>query len=619
VLGVSKGNAYTMVSRLKDTFESAVAGLVMFRAGRRDCPELNQLLDEHGATRVSPDVRKLIERHTQSCETCQGKRRELVSATALLRALVPLPLMPDIASRIRDGAWAQSQAAGAAAASGGGSSASSSAAGGGHGGGIASMPARVLHALPGPAWLPAVAAVVVAAIAVPAVAFSMRGGSGSDSTTSSSVAAESRGVTPSANAATVSATATTPAIVPASPPVAAGGVSGAASNVATAANADGVYKIALPPGDGVCGFPSIDGAQLVIQGNTATLTSLNGNVASGSATLTGQQLDVQMTGRGGQWAVDLAGAFDSAGNYYGQSKNDGATGQSGFACHFAFTAYTSTPHAADASAACPDAATLFAVWQASSAAAASPGVTGFANVSCWSTWVVASALGNANGQARFSTVPALHVAMDETPAFIAAVCAGDDVPQSWRMRVTCPAAPQANATGTDRDQLRAAILAHNPAVVFDPNCVPTEAGTCMTGEWPAEMLASGIATGPAGGAATFYGRRADGTWVYWFATQNSGGPQTSLPGDMIVCADGDGLNLRAEPSTSAAVVTLIPDGSVVRGDRFVMTDPPTSGGGVGAHPDGWYHIVSPQEGWAYDRFLIEYGHGITSCIQTWWP
>lgn len=54
VMGVSKGNAYTMVSRLKDSFENAVAGLVMFRAGRRNCAELDALIEQHGATRISP-------------------------------------------------------------------------------------------------------------------------------------------------------------------------------------------------------------------------------------------------------------------------------------------------------------------------------------------------------------------------------------------------------------------------------------------------------------------------------------------------------------------------------------------------------------------------------------
>lgn len=93
VLGVSKGNAYTMVSRLKDTFESAVAGLVMFRRGRQACPALDRLLEERRAITVSPAIRKLIDQHTKECDTCQDQRRRLVSATALLR-VVPLAPLP---------------------------------------------------------------------------------------------------------------------------------------------------------------------------------------------------------------------------------------------------------------------------------------------------------------------------------------------------------------------------------------------------------------------------------------------------------------------------------------------------------------------------------------------
>ena len=217
VLGVSKGNAYTMVSRLKDTFESAVAGLVMFRAGRRDCPELDRLLEQRGATQISPEVRKIIEQHMKSCETCQGKRRELVSASALLRALVPLPLMPGVAARVRDGAWMQAHIGTAATGAGGAASSATSSAGSattgsggatssgsattvsggagsstgsaatpapavpaaGHAAGGGSLPARLFHAIPGPAWLPAAAAaVLVAAVAIPAAVIMTRSGGG---------------------------------------------------------------------------------------------------------------------------------------------------------------------------------------------------------------------------------------------------------------------------------------------------------------------------------------------------------------------------------------------------------------------------------------------------------
>jgi RNA polymerase sigma factor (sigma-70 family) len=132
VLGVSKGNAYTMLSRLRDQFESAVAGVVMFQRGRRACADLDTMLKENQVTAVSPTARKLIERHTLRCETCQGQRRELVSARAVLGALaiVPLPLL--LKNRVAEASW---EAAGSSAGGG---------AGGAAGGGGASSPAHML-------------------------------------------------------------------------------------------------------------------------------------------------------------------------------------------------------------------------------------------------------------------------------------------------------------------------------------------------------------------------------------------------------------------------------------------------------------------------------------------
>jgi RNA polymerase sigma factor (sigma-70 family) len=110
VLGVSKGNAYTMVSRLRDTFESAVASLFMLRVGRRDCPELNRLLQEQSITALSPTVRRLIEGHVAECEACQERRRKLVAPANILGsfAAVPLPLL--LKQRVAEAlaaSWAQ--------------------------------------------------------------------------------------------------------------------------------------------------------------------------------------------------------------------------------------------------------------------------------------------------------------------------------------------------------------------------------------------------------------------------------------------------------------------------------------------------------------------------------
>ncbi|MDP9238944.1 MAG: sigma-70 family RNA polymerase sigma factor [Chloroflexota bacterium] len=101
VLGVSKGNAYTMLSRLRQTFESAVAAVVISRQARGKCRELDKVLREHGAPQLTPALRKTIEEHTATCETCSAERQRLVSATALLRAvpLLPLPLL--VKERVR--------------------------------------------------------------------------------------------------------------------------------------------------------------------------------------------------------------------------------------------------------------------------------------------------------------------------------------------------------------------------------------------------------------------------------------------------------------------------------------------------------------------------------------
>ncbi len=110
MLGVSKGNAYTMISRLKDSFESAVAALQLLQRGRKECPELSRLLEEHRITFISPQARRLIDRHVAQCPTCQEQRRRLVSPTVIFGsfAAVPVPfgLKPRLAEALM-GSWAE--------------------------------------------------------------------------------------------------------------------------------------------------------------------------------------------------------------------------------------------------------------------------------------------------------------------------------------------------------------------------------------------------------------------------------------------------------------------------------------------------------------------------------
>lgn len=76
--------------------------------------------------------------------------------------------------------------------------------------------------------------------------------------------------------------------------------------------------------------------------------------------------------------------------------------------------------------------------------------------------------------------------------------------------------------------------------------------------------------------------------------------QVVLPGDMKVCAEGTGLNLRAGPDTGATIVQLLPDETIVKGEEFTLTEP-AQGETNGA---GWYRVSAPAAGWVYSRYVF---------------
>ncbi len=90
------------------------------------------------------------------------------------------------------------------------------------------------------------------------------------------------------------------------------------------------------------------------------------------------------------------------------------------------------------------------------------------------------------------------------------------------------------------------------------------------------------------------GREPDGSWGFWYGSQDFDYRAKSLPVDMIVCADGDGLNVRAKADPNSAVVKLVPDGSQVRAEQFVLTKEAAKDF---SGSDGWYRISGPVEGW----------------------
>lgn len=116
-LGLEKGAVYTRLSRLRDSVEESVTSTILMRRGRRDCPDLDALLGELGATELTRAARRAIQAHLQDCSRCRESKRRLVSPAEIFGGLAPVPLDP----ALRDSIWdAVSAATGSAAPPGAG-------------------------------------------------------------------------------------------------------------------------------------------------------------------------------------------------------------------------------------------------------------------------------------------------------------------------------------------------------------------------------------------------------------------------------------------------------------------------------------------------------------------
>jgi RNA polymerase sigma factor (sigma-70 family) len=97
VLGVAVNQAHALASRARGQLERSLGALIVARRGRKDCPELSELLAGWDG-QLTVLLRKRVSRHIEHCDVCgQRKRREL--SPAMLLSALPVVLLP---SGLRD-------------------------------------------------------------------------------------------------------------------------------------------------------------------------------------------------------------------------------------------------------------------------------------------------------------------------------------------------------------------------------------------------------------------------------------------------------------------------------------------------------------------------------------
>ena len=92
VLGVSRNHAHALMSRARVQLEIALGVLVVARVGRRDCPDLDMMLDGWDG-RLTVLLRKRINRHVERCAICASRRQQELTP-AMLLGVAPVLALP---------------------------------------------------------------------------------------------------------------------------------------------------------------------------------------------------------------------------------------------------------------------------------------------------------------------------------------------------------------------------------------------------------------------------------------------------------------------------------------------------------------------------------------------
>ena len=99
-LGITADQTYTLVHRMRERVDRSIGALVVARAGRKDCPELDDVLRGWDGE-FSVLIRKRVARHVEQCATCESTKRR-VAPLALLGAAPAFAAPLDLRDRVLD-------------------------------------------------------------------------------------------------------------------------------------------------------------------------------------------------------------------------------------------------------------------------------------------------------------------------------------------------------------------------------------------------------------------------------------------------------------------------------------------------------------------------------------
>lgn len=110
VLGVGKGNAFTMLNRLMRAVEEVLGAYMIMQRGIESCPTLHRIVGRFTVPPLTQDMCRNVERHVSKCDVCQQTRRSLPAPLGLFGAFAVVTAPAGLAEGIWknvEGHWMQ--------------------------------------------------------------------------------------------------------------------------------------------------------------------------------------------------------------------------------------------------------------------------------------------------------------------------------------------------------------------------------------------------------------------------------------------------------------------------------------------------------------------------------